>query len=106
MCADFFTLPSIRPMLRCASSSAKGTCTATQMWRDIRTWALIERDIVPTLADMPSVRCWSAGCANGAEPYTLAALFDDVLPDAEVSIDATDINPDMIREAQSSELPA
>ncbi|UUX93333.1 CheR family methyltransferase [Methanoplanus endosymbiosus] len=44
-----------------------------------------------------NVRIWSAGCSNGAEPFTLAILiselFGDNYPDS-VDILATDIDPD------------
>ncbi|MCX6023652.1 MAG: hypothetical protein NTZ05_18350 [Chloroflexi bacterium] len=40
------------------------------------------------------VRCWSAGCATGEEPYTLAILLGEQFPAQEwsVSVIATDLN--------------
>lgn len=41
------------------------------------------------------IRCWSAGCATGEEPYTLALIIREMLPDYQdwsVEILATDIS--------------
>ncbi|WP_437227081.1 CheR family methyltransferase [Planctomicrobium sp. SH661] len=43
-----------------------------------------------------TVRCWSAGCAGGEEPYSLAILLDELVDKAtpwQISILATDLNP-------------
>jgi len=43
-----------------------------------------------------TLRIWSAGCATGEEPYSLAMLLVDLLPKIEtwnISILATDLNP-------------
>jgi chemotaxis protein methyltransferase CheR len=50
-----------------------------------------------------SLRIWSAGCCTGEEPYSLAMLVDQALPDrAEwaVAIVATDINPRFLERAR------
>jgi chemotaxis protein methyltransferase CheR len=48
------------------------------------------------------LRLWSAGCASGEEPYTLAMLLRDLIPDAadwRIEILATDINTGALRDA-------
>jgi chemotaxis protein methyltransferase CheR len=48
----------------------------------------------------PGVRVWSAGCASGEEPYTLALLCDGL------DILATDVDPAMLRRAEAARYPA
>jgi chemotaxis protein methyltransferase CheR len=47
----------------------------------------------------PGMRVWSAGCASGEEPYTLALLCDGL------DILATDIDPAMLRRAETARYP-
>jgi chemotaxis methyl-accepting protein methylase len=53
------------------------TINVTKLFRNWETFAAIERQIIPALLsrDEPSIRVWSAGCASGEEPYSLAILF-------------------------------
>jgi chemotaxis protein methyltransferase CheR len=57
-----------------------------------------------------AVRIWSAGCAGGEEPYSLAILLDQVLgvqqSDWSVSILATDINTEFLQRARLAEYRA
>ncbi len=49
------------------------------------------------------IRIWSAGCASGEEPYSVAMLLHELIPDLEnwdISILATDINREALRKAQ------
>ena len=49
------------------------------------------------------IRIWSAGCATGEEPYSIAMLLRDLIPRPEswnILILATDINRDALRQAQ------
>lgn len=51
----------------------------------------------------PQLRIWSAGCASGEEPYSLAILLKELLPDIDqwhIVILATDINDDLLARAQ------
>lgn len=49
------------------------------------------------------LRCWSAGCSSGEEPYSLAMTLDDALSPAQVPfrILATDISTKVLERAQS-----
>ncbi|AFY83740.1 CheR family methyltransferase [Oscillatoria acuminata] len=51
----------------------------------------------------PSLRIWSAGCSTGEEPYSLAILLTQLIPDWEnwnLVILGTDINHESIAQAQ------
>lgn len=46
-------------------------------------------------------KIWSAGCANGEEPYTLAILLEGIHPVNEVVVLATDIDEGALKKAKS-----
>ncbi|HUS63488.1 MAG TPA: CheR family methyltransferase [Kofleriaceae bacterium] len=67
--------------------------------------------VVPALAESRSggpVRAWSAGCASGEEPYTLAILLSRGLPPPayQVSVLGTDISERALAVARAGEYPA
>ena len=49
-----------------------------------------------------SIRVWSAGCAAGEEPYTLAAVLSAAMPGTPISIVATDVSSDALELARSA----
>ena len=53
------------------------TINVTKFFRNIELWHRLQGDVIPALWETGnrSVRVWSAGCASGEEPYTLAMLF-------------------------------
>lgn len=63
------------------------TINVTQFFRDPdvynRLWEKVLPDLVEAKQRMGSrtVRIWSAGCASGEEPYSMAILLEDVLGD-------------------------
>ena len=101
------TLPDESPeWSRLASSLTVGE---TYFFRDRSCMDALEQQVLPTLiaarrsAGFLRLRCWSAGCATGAEPYSLAMLLNQMLPDRlqwAVTILATDINPTALESAQ------
>ncbi len=51
------------------------------------------------------VRVWSAGCAAGEEPYTLALVLARALPDHAITIVATDVSADALAVAATATYP-
>jgi chemotaxis protein methyltransferase CheR len=61
-------------------------------------------DIIARRASERRMRIWSAGCATGEEPYTIAILLRDALPaiDAwEIDLVGSDINPRFMAAARA-----
>jgi chemotaxis protein methyltransferase CheR len=64
-------------------------------------------DILRENADKREIRIWSAGCATGEEPYSLAILLDQILTTISnrnlgwaTSILGTDLNPEFLQKAR------
>ncbi len=80
----------------------------TGFFRDPQTWEHLATTIAPQLlASRPAdatVRVWSAGCASGEEPYTIAMVLARVMGDAEfrdrVKIYATDVDEESLERAR------
>ncbi|MBD1815443.1 tetratricopeptide repeat protein [Microcoleus vaginatus DQ-U2] len=61
-----------------------------------------KRDLHKTLGMQPTLRIWSAGCSTGEEPYSLAIVLKQLIPDWEqwkILILGTDINEKVINKA-------
>ncbi len=80
----------------------------TAFFRDPQAWNILGNDVVPQLLaarppDSP-LRIWSAGCASGEEPYTVAMVFARVMGDAafreRVKIYATDVDEEALDQAR------
>lgn len=78
------------------------TINVSRFFRDTLTFELIADRILPAMvrdkiqARDHSLRVWSAGCARGEEPYSLAIIFHELLRKEEVAMNlhlfATDID--------------
>lgn len=53
-----------------------------------------------------ALRVWSAGCATGEEPYTLAAVLSRALPGVQLTIVATDVSAEALERARDATYPA
>jgi chemotaxis protein methyltransferase CheR len=86
--------------------------TISRFYRDRGVFAFIQTDVLPALVERARdsgseiVRAWSAGCAGGEEPYTLAIIWQlAIAPQArgmQLQILATDIEPAMLRRANEA----
>jgi chemotaxis methyl-accepting protein methylase len=52
-----------------------------------------------------AIRVWSAGCAAGEEPYTLAIVLSRALPGCAITIAATDVSGDALARARTASYP-
>jgi chemotaxis protein methyltransferase CheR len=69
------------------------TINVSAFFRDPERWQELREDIVPRLlAGHPRLRVWSAGCAAGPEPYSLAILLDELTPGRKHTLLATDVD--------------
>ncbi len=83
------------------------TINVTKFFRNRDTWEAIARTALaaPSLLHGHEFRAWSAGCASGEEPYTLAILLAEALIDRPslldtVHIDATDLDVTSLEKAR------
>jgi chemotaxis protein methyltransferase CheR len=71
----------------------------SQFFRNPDTYRILEQKILPDLCSRAraegrnELTLWSAGCASGEEPYSLALLIDDMnVRDLKINILATDVS--------------
>ena len=76
------------------------TINVSQLWRHPEQFDVLERHVLPELAQDGRIRAWSAGCSYGAEAFTLAAVCMGTVPKANVTITGIDIDPRMIERAR------
>jgi flagellar motor protein MotB len=86
------------------------TIGETYFFRNGPQFDALREQIIPEIlrrhADTRGLRVWSAGCATGEEPYSLAMTIGDLLPDPALwhaSILATDINPETMALARTTD---
>jgi len=86
-----------------------GLCrvTISRFLRDRGVWETLGHQVLPALASAgrTGLRCWSAGCASGEEPYSLVLVWHQlgVAPDLEVV--ATDTDPVVLERARRATYP-
>jgi chemotaxis protein methyltransferase CheR len=86
--------------------------TISRFQRDAPTWQRLGQDVLPVLAEAAlaagetTLRCWSAGCASGEEPYTLSLLWAFQLassyPALQLSVLATDAGQAVLARARAA----
>lgn len=91
------------------------TINVSRFFRDTLTFEYIAGKVLPAIfhekkkAADGSIRVWSAGCAKGEEPYSIAILIHELLEKEglkyETSIFATDIDGKILEKAQKEAYP-
>jgi chemotaxis protein methyltransferase CheR len=83
------------------------TTNETSWFRDGDPFTALTSTVLPELlasrGPADRLQIWSAACSSGQEPYTIAMLLEDALPNAasRVSITATDLSREMVERTKS-----
>ena len=85
------------------------TIPISRFYRDRSLFEFLGRNVLPALARAaaargePVFRCWSAGCASGEEPYTIALLWALLIqprfPALKLAIVASDVDARLLARA-------
>jgi len=88
------------------------TTHETHFFREPNHFELLRTMVIPALIEAAAagrrprqLRVWSAGCSSGEEPYSLAMLLLDLLPDWHLDILATDLSARVIESARAGLWP-
>jgi chemotaxis protein methyltransferase CheR len=87
------------------------TVGKTEFFRDTRQFQALEQVVLPELLSFARtegrpLRIWSAGCATGEEPYSVAILCHELgARPNEFDVWATDLNPAAVETAQRGVFP-
>lgn len=77
------------------------TINVSEFFRDPDHFALLGSQVLPgLLVSAQRLNIWSAGCANGAEPYSLAILLEELSSGNKHRLLATDIDDRSLQRAQ------
>lgn len=89
--------------------------TISRFWRDRAVFDRLRDDLLPALAGAAraggerALRCWSAGCASGEEPFSLRLAFGMAagprFPGLGIEILATDADPVVLARARRARYP-
>jgi chemotaxis protein methyltransferase CheR len=85
------------------------TINVTEFFRDPDRWNLLRRDVLPDLLKeagrglepRKGLNVWSSGCSIGVEAYTLTILLDEVAPQLNHTLLATDIDRGALAKARA-----
>ena len=105
-CADWFLNSEVRRE-QIELLATHLTVGETYFFRDMPVFVALENHVLPALIAQKRrtsrrIRLWSAGCCTGEEPYSLAILLRQLLPDLadwNVTILGTDVNPRFLQKA-------
>ncbi len=91
------------------------TINVTEFFRDSVVYDLVAKEVLPPLvseklaARQRMIRVWSAGCATGEEPYSVAMSLLEALGDdahmMKISILATDLDETALARARAATYP-
>ena len=82
------------------------TTNETSFFREPQHFSFLTHKFLPRWpSGSRPLRIWSAGCATGEEPYSIAMAVREVLGDARVEITATDLSTRALRDAAAGVWP-
>ncbi len=80
----------------------KLTINVSEFFRNAERFQELWRNILPELLNKPQIRIWSAGCSNGAEPYSIAIILCELGAKDRAKIIATDVDRAILEKAREA----
>ena len=78
------------------------TINVSEFFRNPEKFEELRQNVLPELLrQRGTLRVWSAGCSNGAEPYSLAILLDEMTGPRNHFLLASDLDAQILRAAQA-----
>ncbi|MDD5455973.1 MAG: protein-glutamate O-methyltransferase CheR [Candidatus Margulisbacteria bacterium] len=75
----------------------------THFFRENQHFDFLKNEVIPKFLDQPEINIWSAGCSNGAEPYSLSITFMEYFigkaKKPHINIYACDLSHDVLHDA-------
>ena len=84
------------------------TINVSEFYRDSNQWKVMEEKAIPELIHRfgRNLKVWSAACSTGDEPYSLVMAMSRHLPLANIRVNATDLDRQVIEAAKAGLYPA
>jgi chemotaxis protein methyltransferase CheR len=77
------------------------TINVSEFFRNNNRWEVIEGKILPELLQSKSrLKCWSAACSTGEEPYTMAMILSHLVKRSDTQLLATDLDEGVLKKAK------
>lgn len=78
------------------------TINVTEFYRNPNRWMVLQQYILPSLIkNKRRLTIWSAACATGEEPYSLALMMNEHFSDISIDIIATDLDEKVLQKAKN-----
>ncbi|HBT47465.1 MAG TPA: chemotaxis protein CheR [Peptococcaceae bacterium] len=85
----------------------KITINVSEFFRNPDIFQRLEKDVLPELLRRRrSLKIWSAACADGPEPYSVAIILKELTPSTRHHIEGTDVDAGALEAARRAVYPA
>jgi len=83
------------------------TINVSEFFRNGERWTVLGNEMLPKLLETnkKGLKCWSAGCSTGEEPYTLVMVMAKLLPFEKINVYATDLDGEALKKANEGLYP-
>lgn len=82
------------------------TINVSEFWRNPNRWEVLESKFLPEMIRASRrLKCWSAACSTGEEPYTLAMILSQLGVLESSQVHATDIDEGALEKARRAVYP-
>lgn len=79
------------------------TINVSEFFRNPEVFTRLGQEVLPEMLGKTStLKIWSAACASGAEPYSVAIMLDELTPGRSHRLEATDIDESMIIQSKEA----